>query len=93
MCRPLAGARAIFQNSFFGARLAQRVADRSGGVLAFAVLGDLRIAHGRAVLALQLLALVPGQHPIGNADQTQRRVIRRGDAEAQRIAQGGCDKL
>src|SRR5687768_1151518 len=42
-----------FSEQFFGARLAQRVADRPGRVLAFAILTDARIGHGRAVLALQ----------------------------------------
>ena len=66
---PASGRRCEFSEQFFGARLAQRVADRPGRVFAFADFGYLRSDQCRAVLALQLVALTLSGREVGNADQ------------------------
>src|SRR5262245_28101226 len=61
---PLRGLEQIFR-----ARFAERVSDRPGCVLALAVLADLGVDHGQAVLALEFVAFVLGAHAVGDANQ------------------------
>src|SRR5687767_14818618 len=58
-----------------GALLPERVAHGPSRILALAVLADLGVGHGWAVLTLELVALVLGGHAVWDADEAAALLV------------------